>query len=156
MQPAEIDGFTFLCQALMLVGGPEALLVLDPSTGKFLEHCQLCCDPRYKAIWDMSNTNELGWLCQGIGLGSSPNTKWVSGTNTFFLIDHHNILVNKLKEICHTMVVCEVRPEKNDPDCTRITISSDCICFPGDVGTNSASLELIKLLLNSMLSHPGA
>jgi hypothetical protein len=54
------------------------------------------------------------------------------------------------------MVVCEVRPEKDDPDCTRIIISGNHICIRGDVGTNTASLELVKLLLNSMLSCPGA
>jgi hypothetical protein len=95
MQPAEVDGIAYLCQALTLVGGPEALLVLDPSTGKFCKHRQLSRDPRYKATWDTFYANELGRLCQGIGLGSSPNTKWVTGTNTFFLIDYHNIPVHK-------------------------------------------------------------
>ena len=51
------------------------------------------------------------------------------------------------------MVVCEVRPEKDDPDRTRITIGGSHICFPGDVGTNTASLELFKVLLNSVLSR---
>jgi hypothetical protein len=54
------------------------------------------------------------------------------------------------------MVVCEVRPEKDDPDRTRITIGGSRICFPGDVGTNTASLELFKVLLNSVLSRKGA
>jgi hypothetical protein len=54
------------------------------------------------------------------------------------------------------MVVCEVRPEKDDPDRTRITISGTRICFPRDVGTNTASLELVKLLLNSVISRKGA
>jgi hypothetical protein len=54
------------------------------------------------------------------------------------------------------MVVCKVRPEKDDPDRTRITISGTRICFPGDVGTNTASLELVKLLLNSVISRRGA
>jgi hypothetical protein len=63
MHPAEIDGFAYLCQALMMqMSSLQALLVLDPSTGKFLEHRQLRRDPRYKATWDMSYTNELGWL----------------------------------------------------------------------------------------------
>ncbi len=53
------------------------------------------------------------------------------------------------------MVVCEVRPEKDDPDRTRITIGGSRICYPGDVGTNTASLELFKLLLNSVLSRKG-
>jgi hypothetical protein len=89
-------------------------------------------------------------------MGSSPNTKCVAGTNTFFLINYHNILVHKPKEICHTMAVCEVHPEKDDPDCTCITISGNCICFPGDVGNNTVSLELVKLLLNSVLCCTGA
>jgi hypothetical protein len=54
------------------------------------------------------------------------------------------------------MVVCEVRPEKDDPDRTRITIGGSRICYAGDVGTNTASLELFKLLLNSVLSRKGA
>jgi hypothetical protein len=54
------------------------------------------------------------------------------------------------------MVVCEVHLEKDDPDCTRITIGGNSICFLGKVGTNTASLELFKLLLNSVLSCPGA
>jgi hypothetical protein len=155
MQPAENDKFAYLCQALMHVSGPEALLVLNPSTGKFLEHCQLHHDPHYKATWDTSYANELGQLCQGISTSPYPNTKWVADINTFFPIDFHDIPFQKRMEICHTMVVCEVRPEKDDPDCTRITISSNHICFPGDMGTNIASLEVVKLLLNSILSCPG-
>ncbi len=54
------------------------------------------------------------------------------------------------------MVVCEVRTEKDDPDRTRITIGGSRICFPGDVGTNTASLELFKVLLNSVISRKGA
>jgi hypothetical protein len=54
------------------------------------------------------------------------------------------------------MVVCEVCSEKDDPDRTRITIGGNRICYPGDVGTNTASLELVKLLLNSVLSRKGA
>jgi hypothetical protein len=132
--------------------GLSALSVLDPATGKFLEHRQLPCDPWYKATWDTSYTNKLGCLCQGIGTGSTPSSQWVSGTNTFFLIDFQDIPLHKRKEVCHTMVVCEVRPDKDDPDRTRITIGGNCICYPGNVDTNTALLELVKLLLNSVLS----
>ncbi len=64
--------------------------------------------------------------------------------------------MNKRKEICHAMVVCEVRPEKDDPNHTWITIGGNCICYPGDVGTVTALLELLKLLLNNVLSQKGA
>ena len=129
---------------------------MDPATGDFLEHRQLRRDPRFKAVWDTSYANELGRLCQGIGSGATPTKQRVAGTNTFFLIDYKDIPLHKRKEICHTMVVCEVRPEKDDPDRTRITIGGNRICYPGDVGTNTASLELVKLLLNSVLSRKGA
>ena len=154
MKLVEVEGFAFLCESLMLEDGPSllALSVLDPATGNFLNHCQLCCNPRYKATWDTSYANELGHLCQGIGAGSTPTSQRVSGTNTFFLIDFQDIPMHKRKEICHTMVVCEVRLDKDDPDCIRITIGGNCICFPGNVSTNTASLKLVKLLLNSILS----
>jgi hypothetical protein len=120
-----------------------------------LEHRQLRCDPKFKPVWDKSYANELGRQCQGIGTGASPTSKHVEGTNTFFLINYNDIPTHKCKEICHTLVVCEVHPEKDDPDHTRITIGGSHICYPGDVGTNTASLELVKILLNSVLSRKG-
>ena len=147
MTTPEVLDFALLCRALS---------VLDPTTGEFMEHRQLRRDPKYKPVWDKSYSNELGRLCQGIGTGASPTSKRVEGTNTFFLINYNDIPVHKRKEICHTLVVCEVRPEKDDPDRTRITIGGSRICFPGDVGTNTASLELVKIMLNSVLSRKGA
>ena len=35
---------------------------------------------------------------------------------------------------------------------TRITIGGNRICYPGDTGTKTGSLELVKLVLNSVLS----
>ena len=53
-------------------------------------------------------------------------------------------------------MVFEVRPHKEDPDRTRITIGGNHIIYPGYVGTPTVPLELIKLILNSVLSRPGA
>jgi hypothetical protein len=118
----EVHCFANLCLSLGKLDcvDPSALSVLDPATGEFLKHRQLCRDPRYKTVWDTSYANESGRLCQGIGSGSTPTSQRVAGTNTFFIIDYQNIPLHKCKEICHTMVVCEVRPEKDDPDQTRI------------------------------------
>jgi hypothetical protein len=132
-----------------------ALSVLNPTTGNVLEHCQLQCNTWYKATWDTLYTNELDRVCQGISSGESPIAKHVAGTYTFFCIDYHDILVHKRKEICHTMVVCEVSPEKDDPSCTWNTIGGNRICYPGNVGTNTALLEILKLPLNSVLSQKG-
>ena len=50
------------------------------------------------------------------------------------------------------MVVCEVKPYKEDPNRTRITITVSQISYPGDVGTPTGSLDLVKLIINSVLS----
>jgi hypothetical protein len=41
MPATDVLGFAGLCQALIQIDMPEALSVLDSSTGKFLEHRKL-------------------------------------------------------------------------------------------------------------------
>jgi hypothetical protein len=156
MTSAETTNFAALCSALLHKDNLFALSVLNPTTSNMLENCQLQCNPWYKTTWDTMYANDLGHLCQGIGSGEAPSSKGVTGTNTFFCIDYHDIPFHKRKEICHTMVVCEVCLEKDKPNCTWITIGGNLICYPGDVGTNTMMLELLKLLLNSVLSQKGA
>ena len=74
----------------------------------------------------------------------------------FYVIDYKDIPINRRKEITYTKVVCKVRPEKDDPDRTHITIGGNRICYPGDVGTRTAPLELVKLMINSVLSRKNA
>ena len=38
---------------------------------------------------------------------------------------------------------------------SKITVSGTNVCHPGYVGTNTASLELFKLVINSILSQTG-
>jgi hypothetical protein len=156
MTTTETTNFAALCSALLHEDNPLALSVFDPTTGNMLELCQLQCNPWYKTTWDTLYANELGHLCQGIGSGKAPSSKHVASTKMFFRIDYHNIPLHKRQEICHTMVVCEVHPDNNDPNHTWITIGGNHICYPGDVGTNTALLKLLKLLLNSVLSRKGA
>ena len=53
-------------------------------------------------------------------------------------------------------MVCLVRPEKFHPNRTRVTIGSNFICYPGDVGTKTASLDIFKLVVNSVISQKDA
>jgi len=46
-------------------------------------------------------------------------------------------------------------PTEGRPTCTCITIGGNHICHPGNVGSNTAYLELFKLVVNSLLSRPG-
>ena len=51
------------------------------------------------------------------------------------------------------MVVFEVKPHKEYLNMTCITVSGGQICYPGYVGTPTGSLDLIKLIINSVLSR---
>ena len=114
-QPASID-IVNLC---------EALAVVDPTTGNLLEQQQLRKDPRYKATWDTLYAK--GQLCQGVGTGTLPSKQHIEDTNTFCRTAYLDIPEHKRKEICHTKVVCEVRPNKADPNHTQITIGGNRI-----------------------------
>ena len=58
--------------------------------------------------------------------------------------------------MCHSVVVCEVKPHKEDLNRTRITVAGSQIFYPGDVGTPTGSLDLVKLIINSVLSRRNA
>ena len=77
--------------------------------------------------------------------------KIVEGTDTLYVIQFEDIPKDRLHKICYTSVVCEVRPGKKEPNRPRITICGTNVCYPGDVGTNTASLELSKIMINIIL-----
>ena len=54
------------------------------------------------------------------------------------------------------MVVCKVKTHKEDPNHTRITVAGIQIFYPGYVGTPTSSLDLVKLIINSVLSRRNA
>jgi hypothetical protein len=89
-------------------------------------------------------------------MGDIAGGKRVAGTNTFHLTRYFDIPHHKHKEIIYTKVVCEIQEGKDDENCTRIPVGGNLIFYPGDVGTNTALLELIKLMLNSVISCKGA
>ena len=131
--------------------------VFDSESGSALEYRQLRRNPKFKDIWESSYSNELGRLCQGVGVGSKgPKKQRVEGTDTYRLIQFTDIPRDRRKEICFSRVVCEIKPHKEDPNRTRITVAGNRIIFPGEVATPTASLELVKLFVNSVLSRPNA
>ena len=131
--------------------------VLDHKTGQTLEHRQLRQLPKYKKTWDRSYGNEFGPLCQGAGVHPTiPGAQRVKGTDTMRPINFHDIPRGRISDVAHTRVVCEVKPNKEEINRTRITIGGNTINYFGDCGTKTASLETIKLVINSTLSTPGA
>ena len=57
----------------------------------------------------------------------------------------------------YTRTVCTYRPEKEEKERTRTTTGRNLITdYPGDVSTETAGLETIKIDWNSVVSTPGA
>jgi hypothetical protein len=52
--------------------------------------------------------------------------------------------------------VCDEREGKDDKNHTRITVRGNLIFYPNNMGTNTASVKLIKLMLNSVILRKGA
>ena len=131
-----------------------SMTVLNKTSGQSLQYRQLRKHPKFAHIWNTSYANKLGRLCQGIGKGpKGPKHQCVEGTNTFRLIKFVGIPQDRQNEICHSMVVCEVKRHKEDPNCTCITVTVSQICYPRDVGTPTSSLDLVKPIINSVLSR---
>ena len=95
-----------------------------------------------KDLLSKSYAKELGRLCQGVGSTVDGSSKRVKGTDTFYVIDNEDIPLDRRKEITYSKVVCKVHPKKSDPDRTHVTIGGNHICYPGNVGTKTAPLEL--------------
>ena len=80
----------------------------------------------------------------------------MEGTNTSRLIKFADIPQDRQNENFHFMVVCEVKPHKEDPNRTRITVAGSQICYPRDVGTPAGSFDLVKLIIISVLLRRNA
>ena len=83
--------------------------VLDHESGVTQEHQQLCRHPKYMDTWDTSYADEIGHLCQGIGEHPTlPNQQQVTGTEKMWPIIFSNIPRERITNVVHTKVVCEV------------------------------------------------
>ena len=123
--------------------------IMNPDTGQQMEYQHLKSDPKYQETWATSYGNELGRLFQGM-----PGR--VKGTNTAYFVHPHKIPADRWKDVTYGRIVTSYRPEKTEPNRTRLTIGGDKINYPDDVGTPTADLLTVKHLLNSTISTPGA
>ena len=94
--------------------------------------------------------NEFDRLAQGIG-GRTKNS-----TNTIIFIDKKDVPNNWFKDYTYGKFVCVVCPQKSESNQTRLTVGDNRINYPGEVGTLTADMVLVKFLLNSVVSTKGA
>ena len=116
---------------------------------RMLNYRQLISHPKLGEQWQTSSANEFGRLAQGIG-------GRIKGTNTIFFIKKEDIPEERMKDITYGKFVCNVRPEKDEKNRTRLVVGGNRINYPGDVGTPTADMLLAKIIFNSVISTKGA
>ena len=103
--------------------------------------------------WQRSSANELGRLMKGAGRNKD-GTQRVTGSDTFHFI--HKKDVPKGKKITYARFCCDVRLQKDEINRTRLTVGGNLLEYVGKISTESASLETIKIHLNSTISTKDA
>ena len=91
-----------------------------------------------------SIANEDGRLTQGVRI------RILSGTNTIFFIPKGKVPAGRT--VTYGTIVAEIRAQKYETHCTRLTMGGNLINFHGDVTTPTAGLITAKIIFNSILS----
>lgn len=123
--------------------------IIDKDTGAAMEYRHLMKSAKHRPTWTRSFANELGRLAQGVG-------KRIKGTNTIQFISKHEIPQDRQKDVTYGRLCVDYRPQKKEPERTRLTVGGNLIEYPGDVSTPTADTTTAKLVINSTLSTPGA
>ena len=120
--------------------------IIDEETGKSLEYRQIIKIDKYKKIWVHSYANKLGRLAQGI--------RNIPGINTIKFIRKDQ--VPKGRNVTYGWIVVTYRPQKSEPNRSRLTSGGDRLDSPVNTTPPTADLTSIKLLWNSVISTPGS
>ncbi len=120
----------------------------DEESGKLLKYRKLITHPKHCEVWMHSSTNKFGRLAQGVG-------GRIKGTDTIFFICKHQVPEDRWKDVTYTKFVCELKPNKAKVHRTQLTVGGDKVHYPGDIGTPTADLTLVKMHINSVVSTLG-
>jgi hypothetical protein len=119
---------------------PEmANAVICPETGKSLKHQELITKLRYKIKWMRSMANAINRLYN---------------TNTIRFIRRSDI--PKGRKVTYGSFVVDIKDHKEEKEKTRLTFGGDQIEYPGYKSTRTTGLTTAKILINSVISTPGA
>jgi hypothetical protein len=121
--------------------------VIDADTGESYEHAHLIRGPN-AGEWLYSTANEFGRLTNGV----APHMP--SGSETMRYIFHHQLPPGR-HATCARFVATEL-PHKAETKRVRLTVGGNLVHYPEKVSTPTADLSTVKLLLNSIISTPGA
>ena len=71
-------------------------------------------------------------------------------------VKREDIPQDRMQDVTYAQFVCNIRPEKEEQNRTRCVVGGNKINYPGDVGTPTADILLVKILFNSIISTEGA
>ena len=109
-----------------------------------MDYRHLIRDDHYKGPWLLSGANELGRLSQGVG-------NQITGTNTIFFNQKDQVPFGRT--VTYPRIVSTIRPEKDEPNRSRITTGGNLITdYPVTISTETSKLETIKIYWNSVFS----
>jgi hypothetical protein len=131
----------------------QVCAVIDKETGKSMEYRDLLKDSKHRETWSRAAANEFGRLFNGVGKNAD-GTQIVKGTNTCHWIKKSQ--VPNGKRVTYARTVVAARLEKEEINRVRITVGGNLLDYLGETSTEAASTETTKLLINSVLSTPGA
>jgi hypothetical protein len=79
------------------------------------------------------------------------------GTNTIFYLTHDKIrCIPKDQTVPYAWIIINHRPQKDDPNQVRITVSGNLIYYPYELTTQTADMVSAKNIWNSVIITPGA
>ena len=126
-------------------------MIYDEETNTYLKYRQLMQHPKYKKVWSKSAANEFGRLANGLKDGR------IKPTNTIRFIKKEEIPAERMKDVTYGSFSCDLKPNKEEVNRTRLTMGGDRINYPDDCGTPTADdMILFKILVNSIISTPNA
>ncbi len=74
------------------------------------------------------------------------------GTNTIVFVHREDVPPNHKCDVTYACVCVKYHPEKEDPNCTQVTVGVNLLHYPGNCGTPTVDMITAKLHLNSVIS----
>ena len=125
--------------------------MVHPAIGKTISsYKKAIMDPRIADVWATAFGKEFGGMAQG---DNKTNTQ---GTNAIFVMTHDEISRLKNKQYTYARIVLDHCPQKEDPNCIRITAGGNLIKYDEELSVRSADITTAKLHWNSVISTPHA
>ncbi len=116
----------------------RAQLIYDDKTNMYLNYRQLMRHPKYRKIWSTSSANKFGRLANGLKDGR------VKPTNTIQFIRKEEVPADRIKDVTYGSFSCDLKPNKEEVNRTRLTMGGDRINFLDDCGIPTADMTLFK------------